>query len=60
MKEKELPQMLLKWRKDRNFSQQNAAAHFGVAMRTYQTWELGKNSPRTICIHCLKERMEQP
>jgi DNA-binding transcriptional regulator YiaG len=43
---KKFARLLKDYRERRRFTQQDAAKHLGVSVRTLQNWEIARNMPR--------------
>lgn len=50
--------LMCDWRHARNLRQKEAAAHFGVAVRTYQQWEEGRFVPVPLARMEVERRMK--
>ena len=52
--------MLLKdYRERRRFTQEDAAMHLGVSVRTLQNWEIARNMPRGFGLRALVATLEK-
>jgi len=40
--------LLKRWREAKGFTQQHAAKHLSVSLRTLQNWEIARNMPRGV------------
>jgi transcriptional regulator with XRE-family HTH domain len=47
--------LLKRWREAKGFTQQDAAKHLGVSLRTLQNWEIARNMPRGFGLKALVE-----
>jgi len=47
MTRKEFQRTIQRWRAKNGFTQQGAAAHLGVSVRTLQNWEIARNMPQS-------------
>ena len=47
MTREEFQRTLQHWRAKNGFTQQGAAAHLGVSVRTLQNWEIARNMPQS-------------
>jgi DNA-binding XRE family transcriptional regulator len=45
---KKLAKLLKDYRERRRFTQEDAAKHLGVSLRTLQNWEIARNMPRGV------------
>ena len=45
MTREEFQKMVKRWRAKNGFTQQDAAAHLGISVRTLQNWEIARNMP---------------
>ncbi|PAY99860.1 MAG: hypothetical protein CAK90_08265, partial [Spartobacteria bacterium AMD-G4] len=44
-----------RWREAKGFTQQDAAKHLDVSLRTLQNWEIARNMPRGFGLKALVE-----
>ena len=47
--------LLKRWREAKGFTQQDAAKHLDVSLRTLQNWEIARNMPRGFGLKALVE-----
>jgi len=47
--------LLKRWREAKGFTQQDAAKHLGVSLRTLQNWEIARNMPRGFGLKAIVE-----
>lgn len=45
MTREEFQKMIQRWRAKNGFTQQDAADHLGISIRTLQNWEIARNMP---------------
>ena len=57
--QKKFAKLLKDYRERRGFTQQDAARHLGVSVRTLQNWEIARNMPRGFGLRALVATLEK-
>jgi transcriptional regulator with XRE-family HTH domain len=57
--QKKFAKLLKDYRERRGFTQQDAARHLGVSVRTLQNWEIARNMPRRFGLRALVATLEK-
>jgi len=56
---KKFAKLLKDYRERRRFTQEDAAKHLGVSLRTLQNWEIARNMPRGFGLRMLVMTLEK-
>jgi transcriptional regulator with XRE-family HTH domain len=56
---KQFAKLLKDYRERRRFTQEDAAKHMGVSVRTLQNWEIARNMPRGFGLIALVKALEK-
>jgi DNA-binding transcriptional regulator YiaG len=56
---KKFAKLLKDYRERRRFTQEDAAKHLGVSLRTLQNWEIARNMPRGFGLRALVTTLEK-
>jgi DNA-binding transcriptional regulator YiaG len=59
VKRKKFAKLLKDYRERRKFTQEDAAKHLGVSVRTLQNWEIARNAPRGFGLRALVTTLEK-
>ena len=59
MTRKTFAKTLKDYRERRRFTQEDAAKHLGVSVRTLQNWEIARNMPRGFGLKALVKALEK-
>ena len=59
MTRKKFAKLLKDYRERRRFTQEDAAKHLGVSLRTLQNWEIARNMPRGFGLRALVATLEK-
>lgn len=49
--------LLKHWRRNLALTQREAAARLGVNLRTYQSWEIARYTPRPFVLHVIRQKI---
>ncbi|MBU3666793.1 MAG: helix-turn-helix transcriptional regulator [Chthoniobacterales bacterium] len=60
MTRKKFSKLLKDYRERRGFTQEDAAKHLGVSVRTLQNWEIARNMPRAFGLKALVAALKRP
>ena len=56
---KQFAKLLKDYRERRRFTQEAAAKHLGISVRTLQNWEIARNMPRGFGLQSLVKALEK-
>ena len=59
MTRKEFQRTIQRWRVKNGFTQQDAADHLGISIRTLQNWEIARNMPNGYGLKALLVEMKK-
>jgi len=59
MTREEFQKTIQRWRAKHGYTQQDAAAHLGISVRTLQNWEIARNMPKGYGLKALLAELKK-